>query len=57
MPHRIAESLRQLALKCAHLANHCADKDIANELEGVSSELAQKAQTLDDFFNHIEMES
>ena len=57
MPHRIAESLRQTAIKCSRLATACTDKNIANELEGVSAELAEKAQTLDDLFNHIERTS
>jgi hypothetical protein len=43
MPHRIAERLRQLAIKCTRLADECTDKSIANELEGVGAELAQKA--------------
>jgi hypothetical protein len=57
MPHRIAERLRQIAIKCAHLSDNCADKNTANELEGVSAELAQTAQKLDDLFNHIEQVS
>jgi hypothetical protein len=32
----------------------CTDKKVANELEGVSAEIADKAQTLDDLFKHIE---
>ena len=54
MPHQIAERLRQIATKCAHLADTCTDKNTANELEGVSAELAQKAQKLDDLFNLID---
>ena len=54
MPHRIAERLRQIATKCAHLADTCTDKNTADELEGVSAELAQKAQKLDDLFNLID---
>jgi hypothetical protein len=57
MPHRIAERLRQLAIKCTRLADECTDKSIANELEGVGAELAQKAQKLDDLFNLIEKAS
>jgi len=57
MPYRIAEQLRQLAVRCAHLAKTSSDKAVANELEGVSAELAQKAQILDDLFNHIEKAS
>ena len=51
MPHPIAERLRQIAIKCARLAASCTDKKTANELEGVSAELAEKAQHLDDLFN------
>jgi hypothetical protein len=54
MPHRIAERLRQLATKCSSLADSCADKNTANELEGVSAELTQKAHKLDDLFTYIE---
>ena len=54
MPHRIAERLREISIKCARLADASTDKAIANELEGVAAELAQKAQKLDDLFNHIE---
>lgn len=57
MPHRIAERLRELAIKCAHLADDSTDKNTANELEGVSAELAQKAQKLDELFNLIEKAS
>ena len=57
MPHRIAEHIRQIAIKCAHLTDSCTDKNTANELEGVSAELAQAAQKLDDLFNHIEKAS
>ena len=57
MPRRIPEQQRQLAMKCKRLADSCADKNIANELEGVRAELAQIAQSLDDLFNHIESAS
>ena len=57
MPHRIAEHLRQIAIKCTHLTDSCTDKNTANELEGVSAELAQAAQKLDDLFNYIEKAS
>ena len=57
MPHQIAERLRQIAVKCARLSASCTDKMTANELEGVSAELAQKAQNLDDLFNHAEKTS
>jgi hypothetical protein len=32
------------------LANYIADKDIANELEGIGAELMEKAQALDQLF-------
>ena len=54
MPRRIAEQLRQLVLKRQRLAADCTDKKVANELERVSAEIADKAQTLDDLFKHIE---
>ena len=54
MPHRIAERLREIAVKCAHLAASSTDKNTANELEGVSAELTEKAQKLDDLFKLIE---
>jgi hypothetical protein len=57
MPHRIAERLRQIAIKCTQLAASCTNKDVANELEGVGVELSQKAQNLDDLFNVIEKAS
>jgi hypothetical protein len=57
MPYRIAEQLRQLALRCAHLANSCSDRNVANELEGVSAELAEQAQKLDGLFDLIEKAS
>jgi hypothetical protein len=57
MPYRIAEQLRQLALRCSHLANNCSDKATANELEGVSAELAEQAQKLDGLFDLIEKAS
>ena len=57
MPHRLAERLRQIAVKCARLAASCTDKNTANELEGVSAELAQSAKNLDDLFNLTEKAS
>jgi len=51
MPHPIAERLRQIAIECARLAASCTDKHTADELEGVSAELAEKARNLDDLFN------
>ena len=57
MSQQIAERLRQIAVKCARLSANCTDKMTANELEGVSAELAQKAQNLDDLFNLAEKTS
>jgi hypothetical protein len=54
MPRRIAERLRDIAIRCDRLARTTTDKITANELEGVAAELAQKAQKLDELFNHIE---
>jgi hypothetical protein len=54
MPHRIAGRLREIAVRCARLADITTDKNTSNELEGIAAELAQKAQKLDDLFNHIE---
>ena len=54
MPRRIAERLREIALKCDRLARTTTDKSTANELEGIAADLAQKAQKLDDLFNHFE---
>lgn len=54
MPHRIAEELRQLAIRCQKLARESADNDIANELEGVSADLAEKAKKLEDLYAIIE---
>ena len=57
MTHRIAERLRQLAKRLVHHADSSTDKTTANELEGISAELVQKAQKLDDLFNLIEKAS
>ena len=54
MPHRIAERLRDISIRCARLADECTDKKISNELEGISVELAQKSRKLDDLFQLIE---
>ena len=54
MPRKIADRLREIAVKCDRLARTTTDKTTANELEGVAADLAQKAQKLDDLFNHIE---
>ena len=54
MPYRISERLREIAIRCARLADTTTDKNTANELEGIAAELAQKAQKLNDLFNQIE---
>jgi hypothetical protein len=54
MPHRVATQLRELAMKCQRMADECKDKDIANELEGVSFELTEKAKKLEDLYAIIE---
>ena len=57
MPHRIAERLRQIAIKCDRLAHTTTDKNVANELEGIAAELAAKAQNLDELFNQLDAAS
>lgn len=47
----MAENLRQLAVKCSQLAKDCTDKKIANELEGISVHLAEKARQIDHLFD------
>jgi hypothetical protein len=54
MPHQIAEPLRQLAIKFAHLANSCTDKCTANDLQEARVELVEK---LDDPFKNIDATS
>lgn len=54
MPHRIAERLRDISVRCVRLADECTDKKTADELEGISAELAQKVHKLDDLFKLIE---
>jgi hypothetical protein len=39
------------------LADGCTDKNVANELEGLGAELAQKAQKLDELFDIIDKAS
>jgi len=46
-----------LAVKCSQLARNCKDKQTAGELEGISVDLAENAQSLDDLFNLIEKTS
>ena len=54
MPHRIVEQLRVLAVKCSRLASDCSDRKVATALEGVSVELADKAQKLQTLFDLID---
>jgi hypothetical protein len=53
MPLKIAEQIRTIALRCSQIAKTCTDKRSANELEGVSAELVQKAAALEELFNVI----
>ena len=57
MPHLIAEQLRALAVKCSRLARESSDRGTANQLEGVSAQLAEKAQRLDELFTLIDKAS
>jgi hypothetical protein len=57
MNHRIVEHLRTLAIKCSRLAKDCEDRRTANELEGISVDLAENAKSLDDLFNLIDKTS
>jgi hypothetical protein len=50
----IAEPLRELAIKFAHLANSCTDKCTANDLQEARVELVEK---LDDPFKNIDAAS
>jgi hypothetical protein len=52
--HRIAEQLRQLVIQCQKLAAESKDKDIANELESVGTELAEKARKLEELYMIVE---
>jgi len=38
--------LRDLALRCTRLAQHCTDLAVAQELEGMGAELMEKAREL-----------
>lgn len=44
MPRRIAEQLRNMALKIPALTDNFTDPGTADQLEGIAVELAQKAQ-------------
>lgn len=57
MSNRIVEHLRMLALRCSRLAKDCSDRQTANELEGISADLAENARSLDDLFNLIDKTS
>ena len=54
MPRRIAEGLREIAIRCDRLAHTVPDKTTANELEGIAADLAEKARKLDEFFKLID---
>lgn len=57
MSNRIVEHLRTLALHCSKLAKNCSDRQTANELEGISADLAENARNLDDLFNLMDKTS
>jgi hypothetical protein len=54
MPHRIADQLRQVATTCRRLATETNDPDIAKELEGVATDLSDKAAKLENLYEIIE---
>ena len=47
MPHRIAERIREAAVKCTRLSRSCKDQTVARELETVVVELTEAARDLD----------
>ena len=49
-PHEIAPLLREVSLHCAHVSRDCRDDRTAQELEGLSVELADSAQNLETLF-------
>jgi len=51
MSREIGEQLRGAAVQCTQLAKKCADKSMANELEGIGALLAEIAHTLDTVFD------
>lgn len=53
MPHRIAERLRCLALKCQRIAARSKDRELGADLEGISTEIAEEARVLDEILEHI----
>jgi hypothetical protein len=44
-------------LQYSKLARDCSDRQTANELEGISADLAENARSLDDLFNLIDKTS
>ncbi len=54
MPHRIAAALRQLAMDCSRLSKECTDKEVARELVGLGTQLAEKAAKLEKLYEIIE---
>jgi hypothetical protein len=44
-------------LHCSKLAKNCSDRQTANELEGISADLAENARNLDDLFNLMDKTS
>jgi hypothetical protein len=46
-PTEIVSRLREVAIRCAHLSNACADSGTATELESLSVELADAAERLE----------
>ena len=53
MPLKIAEQIRAISVRCSQIAKTCADKRAADDIEGVSAELAEKAAALEDLFKVI----
>jgi len=47
MPRRVAEHLRQFALKCPRLARDHRGQAVATDFEGLAVELAEQASKLD----------
>ncbi|MFY9894856.1 MAG: hypothetical protein WAK63_12085 [Xanthobacteraceae bacterium] len=54
MPHRVAERLTELALKCSRLSRKYRGHEVAAELETLAADLAEEASRLDRLFNVIE---
>jgi hypothetical protein len=47
MPLQVAEYLRHLAVRCSRLSRDCYDPLVAKELEIISVELVERAETLE----------